>query len=397
MHQSKVFRKKISPGTKASYRAVIIDLRGFFKKAAKAGAALLIIILIFCGMFVYIKGLGGKISSAAKKISHSTVQFFLGFDPKDPKTLLKSALPFANAAQNSPLWALSESTAETYNPQNADTKETSPDPQMPENTLKKNLPIKSIDGSQNKSLSGTDKKILVKNETGYSVDVQKMLAEGTPFVFDKKGPQILILHTHATESYSPEGAETYDSSESDRTQNTEKNMVKVGEEMVEIFKQKGIEVLHAKKLHDYPNYNGSYGNSLKTAEEYLKKYPSVKMILDIHRDAIVYSDGTKAKVSCTIDGQAAAQLMFVIGTDAGGLEHQNWQKNMQTAVNLQAAAEKKYPGLMRGINLRKERFNEHLTAGSMIIEVGTSGNTLSEAVFSARCIAGIIADELSPK
>ncbi len=379
--------------SRGSYRAVIIDLRGILKRAARAFAALLALLAIIFAMFLYIRG-GEKAAFSPQKIISAAFRLAVGFDPKDPISIIRSALPAAAASEGSPLWALSEQTKEAYNPENADTQPTDPEPKGAEG---KRLPIKSIDSSQSKSLSGTDKKILIKNETGYSVDVSKMLAQGYPFKFDKKGPQILILHTHATESYSPEGKDFYDSSGSDRTRDMEKNMIKVGEEMAEIFRQKGIEILHDKTLHDYPNYNGSYGNSLKTAESYLKKYPSIKMILDIHRDAIVYNDGTKAKVVCTVDKQAAAQLMLVIGTNAGGLEHPYWEKNMQTAVNLQAAAEKKYPGLMRGINLRKERFNEHLTNGSMIIEVGTSGNTLSEAIFGARCIAGVIADELSAK
>lgn len=381
-----------------SYKAVVIDLRKILKRGAKTFAALLVLVSIFSGTFVYLKGYGKKVAFAAKNASQIFFGIFLGFDPKNPESILKAAFPYGAAAEKSPIWALSssaeEQTTEVYNPKNADT--VPEEPKKPKIQGEK-LPIKSIDSSQSKSLSGTNKQILVKNETGYSVDVQKMLEEGTPFKFDKKGPQILILHTHATESYSPEGEDFYNSSGSDRNRDTEKNMIKVGEEMAEIFKQKGVEVLHDKTLHDYPNYNGSYGNSLKTAEEYLKKYPSIKMILDIHRDAIVYDNGTKAKVVCTVENQGAAQLMLVVGTNAGGLEHPNWKKNMQTAVNIQAAAEKKYPGLMRGINLRKERFNEHLTQGSMIIEVGTSGNTMSEAIFGARCIAGIIADELSLK
>ena len=215
-----------------------------------------------------------------------------------------------------------------------------------------------------------------------------------PFKLSYNGPEILILHTHATESFTLEGETSYNSSQSDRTQDTEKNIVKVGEKMAEIFRENGIETIHDKTLHDYPNYNGSYGNSLNTAENYLKKYPTIKMIIDVHRDAIVYGDGTKAKVLTEIDGKKAAQLMFVIGTNAGGLEHPEWKKNLCTAVKLQSAIEQKYPGLMRGINLRKERFNEHLTRGSMILEVGTSGNTLSEALYSASLAAKVIADML---
>ena len=321
------------------------------------------------------------------------ISFFTGFDPDDYITLLKAEVPVMRVTEKSALWALAsgEETAAVYNPAGADTNKTN---QTPEKNDGEVHSIKEVDSSQAKSLTGSDKKILIKNETGFSVDVSSMLKSQMPVKLEFNGPEILILHTHATESYTPEGETSYNSAQSDRTQDTEKNIVKVGEKMAEIFRENGIETLHDKTLHDYPNYNGSYGNSLKTAESYLKKYPTIKMIIDVHRDAIVYGDGTKAKVLTEINGKKAAQLMFVIGTNAGGLEHPEWEKNLRTAVKLQAAIEQKYPGLMRGINLRKERFNEHLTYGSMIIEVGTSGNTLTESLYSSQLAAKVIAEAL---
>lgn len=379
---------------KSSYKTVVIDLRRIIKQGTKTAVLFLSASVILSFLFFSFKTDIFNKDFNLKSPASAFFKIIFGFDPKDEASVMKSALPFMASVENSPLFAYSNEAKEAYNPEGADTKETDPEPKGTEG---KRLPIKAIDSSQNKNLANSGQKILIKNETSYGVNVSDMLSSGTPFKFDKKGPQILILHTHATESYSPEGENSYNSAESDRTTDINNNMIKVGEEMAEIFKENGVEVIHDKTLHDYPNYNGSYGASLKTAEGYLKKYPSIKMVLDIHRDAIVYTDGTKAKVLCTINGKNSAQLMLVIGTDAGGLFHPNWRKNMQTAVNIQAAAEKKYPGLMRGINLRKERFNEHLTAGSMIIEVGTSGNTLSEAVVGAKCIAGIIAEELSSK
>ena len=321
------------------------------------------------------------------------ISFYTGFDPGDYTTLLKTEVPEMRVTEKSALWALAsgEEAAAVYNPNGAATNKTSPSPDKKDGEVHS---IKEVDSSQAKSLTGSDKKILIKNETNFSVDVSSMLKEQMPVKLEFNGPEILILHTHATESYTAEGETSYNSAQSDRTQDTEKNIVKVGEKMAEIFRENGIETLHDKTLHDYPNYNGSYGNSLKTAESYLKKYPTIKMIIDVHRDAIVYGDGTKAKVLTEINGKKAAQLMFVIGTNAGGLEHPEWEKNLRTAVKLQAAIEQKYPGLMRGINLRKERFNEHLTYGSMIIEVGTSGNTLAESLYSSQLAAKVIAETL---
>ena len=370
------------------YRAVVIDLR----KVGRIAIFSLIFALLFSGAFAGFKNKNVQNVKIEEKFKN-VLSFFIGFDPKDYTTLLKTEVPTMKVTENSPLWALvsGEEARVAYNPDGADIKETSPTPQANDGNVYK---IKEVDSSQEKNLKGTDKKILLKNETGFSVDISSMLKSELPVKLSYNGPEILILHTHATESFTLEGETSYNSSQSDRTQDTEKNIVKVGEKMAEIFRENGIETIHDKTLHDYPNYNGSYGNSLDTAQNYLKKYPTIKMIIDVHRDAIVYGDGTKAKVLTEIGGKKAAQLMFVIGTNAGGLEHPEWKKNLCTAVKFQSAIEQKYPGLMRGINLRKERFNEHLTYGSMILEVGTSGNTLSEALYSASLASKVIADTL---
>jgi len=371
------------------YRAVVIDLR----KAGKFLILFLACALVFSGIFAVSKHEKIQIGTLEQNLK-SVLSFFIGFDPEDYTTLLKTEVPTMRVIEKSALWELAskEDALAVYNPEGADVKDTNPSPDKNDGKVHD---IKEIDSSQEKNLKGTDKKILLKNETNFSVDVSSMLKSEMPVKLRYNGPEILILHTHATESFTAEGETSYSTLQSDRTQDTEKNIVKVGEKMAEIFRENGIETLHNKTLHDYPNYNGSYGNSLKTAEEYLKKYPTIKMIIDVHRDAIVYGDGTKAKVLTEIDGKKAAQLMFVIGTNAGGLEHPEWKKNLCTAVKLQSAIEQKYPGLMRGINLRKERFNEHLTYGSMILEVGTSGNTLSEALYSAQLAAKVIADTLN--
>ncbi len=375
---------------KKVYRAVIIDLRKVIRTLFLFFGVFLAGLILYFGINSFSEK--GREENGFIKFINSMVSTFTGFYPGDYFSIIESEFPEISAYKNSPLWQRPENEAvSVYNPENADTKETNPSPDFRD---EKKYPIKSVDTSQMKNLSDSGKKILIKNETGYSVDVSKMLSEASSVVLDKSGPQILILHTHATESYTEEGIEYYDNTASDRSQDLSKNVVRVGECMAEIFRENGIDVVHDTTLHDYPNYNGSYANSLKTGEEYLKKYPSIKMIIDVHRDAIVYGDGTKAKVVTEIKGKKAAQLMFVIGTDAGGLFHPEWRKNLQLAVYLQNKIENKYPGLMRGINLRKERFNEHLTSGSMILEVGTSGNTLKEAIYGAQCAAKVIAESL---
>ena len=383
---------------KKAYRAIIIDLRKIFKIIIFIFLIIALATALFLGFSAF-KGASDtnlKKENPIVKTFRSALSLFTGFYPNNLFGIIKSEFPEIGVFEATPLWSLAmENQANdaipVYNPENADTTHTSP---SPDKTDGARYSIKSIDTSQAKNLSGTGKKILIKNETNYSIDVSQMLSSPLPFTLGKKEPEILILHTHATESYTPEGDDYYDNTKSDRTQDVTRNVVKIGECMAEIFRENGIETLHDTTLHDYPNYNGSYANSLKTGEEYLKDYPSIKMIIDVHRDAIVYSDGTKAKVITEINGKKAAQLMFVIGTDAGGLEHPDWRKNLQLSIKLQNTIEEKFPGLMRGINLRKERFNEHLTTGSMILEVGTSGNTLDEAIYGAQCAAKAIAEAL---
>ena len=171
-------------------------------------------------------------------------------------------------------------------------------------------------------------------------------------------------------------------------------MIAVGEAIKSVFEEKGIAVMHDTTIHDHPSFNGSYANSLKTVESYKEKYPELAVVFDIHRDAFVYDDGSKAKFVTEIDGEKAAQLMFVVGTNGGGLDHPNWRENMKLALKLQNAISGKYPSLMRGVNLRKERFNGHTTAGSLIIEAGSSGNALGEAIYGAKLGAAEIAEFL---
>ncbi len=325
------------------------------------------------------------VKSAARKL----LSFLLTFDPFDPRTVVFGHLPLVREVSGGYLAALANAeVAEVFNPRNADKGEGTPDPEMPESGV---YPIAEVDSAQNTSKS----KIQIRNETRFSINTDEMLK--APLSFDIKGndPQILIVHTHATECYTPEGASTYSPDKSDRSDDPLQNVIAVGTAMENVFKKNGINVIHDKTLHDQPSYNTSYANSLKTVEGYLAKYPSIDIVLDVHRDAFVYENGSKAKFVTEVNGQKTAQLMLVVGTNDGGLDHPNWRENMKLALKLQNAISNKYPNLMRGVNLRRERFNGHTTKGSIIIEVGSSGNTLGEAIRGAAYGAGEIAQFLN--
>ncbi len=200
------------------------------------------------------------------------------------------------------------------------------------------------------------------------------------------GPQVLIVHTHGTEAYTMPTGEEYLPSDEYRTLEEEKNMLRIGDEIASVLTQQGLTVLHDRTLHDYPNYSGAYNRSSATVQQYLEDYPSLLYVLDVHRDAVEDENGRSYKLLCA-EEPTAAQMEFVLGTSGGGLTHDGWRENLKLACAVQDTILKDYPTLMRPIVLRNSRYNQHLTPGSLLIEVGTAGNSLDEALTSARIFA----------
>lgn len=217
----------------------------------------------------------------------------------------------------------------------------------------------------------------------YEVDKAALLAQPSTLDFSGDGPKILILHTHATEAYTQEPGWEYEASSEYRTLDTDRSVVQVGRVLTETLQAHGIEVIHDETLNDYPSYNGSYAAALERIAYWLDQEPGIQMVIDIHRDAAEDASGNAVALSATENGESCAQLMLVVGTDQGGLSHPNWQENLANALKLQSVLEGAYPGLCRNLDLRTERFNQHMTPGSILVEVGSNGNTLQQALRSA--------------
>lgn len=299
-----------------------------------------------------------------KKILNSV----LGCDISDAKSIIAKNLP-AFSEEFAPTPAPSPSAA----PDN-DKSETSPKPET-----------KPIREAQSRS------DMTIFNRTSISVDPNALADEALCFSLEKTDqPQVLIFHTHTTESYTDSNTNVYITGSSDRNLDEQKNVSAVGEAMTEVFENAGIAVIHDKTVHDYPSFNGAYTRSLATVKANLANNPKIRIVLDIHRDGIVKEDGTKVKVAADINGEKTAQCMFVVGSNAN-LTHDNWLENMKLACKIQRLANEMYPGLMRPIILREERFNQQVSTGSLIIEVGSNGNTLEEAVRGGRYMADVIA------
>lgn len=221
----------------------------------------------------------------------------------------------------------------------------------------------------------------------YPVDKAALLCQPLSWDLTQNGPAVLILHTHATESYTPAGADRYEATAPYRTLEEDQNMLRVGEHLATLLRRQGIQVLHDKTLHDYPNYNGSYNAARRTMEKYLQAYPSIELVLDIHRDAADLEGGAQLTTLATVNGQKSSQLMMVVGTDAGGLRHPQWQKNMALALKLHVLLERNEPGICRPVSFRTERFNQDMSPGAMLIEVGAAGDTLQQALTAAEALA----------
>ena len=237
--------------------------------------------------------------------------------------------------------------------------------------------------------------VYINNGSRAALDAS-MLSGGYAASLGAQGPQVLIIHTHATESYTmPPGAE-YEASDTFRTTDTRCNMVRIGDEMAQVMSEAGLGVVHDRTLHDYPSYSGSYDRSLKAIEDYLAEYPTISFVLDVHRDAVQDANGNQFKLLCGED-KNAAQLEFVIGSNGGGLSHDLWRENLKLACAVQETLYQDYPTLMRPITVRNSRYNQFKTTGSLLVEVGTAGNSLEEAVNAARLFAAGFAETIQNK
>jgi len=228
--------------------------------------------------------------------------------------------------------------------------------------------------------------LTIRNATEYAPDLALLLTEGPSQTLPEEGCQILIIHTHGSEAYTPEGEDQYVSSDSYRTEDKSQSVIRVGDALAAVWEAKGLRVLHDREIYDYPSYTGSYTRSGEAVSAHLAEHPEISIVIDLHRDALG-TEETLYKTVADLEGEASSQLMLLVGTDESGLEHPLWQENLKLALAMQAAVNSRYPTLARPVSLVRERYNQHLTTGSLILEVGSNGNTLQEAILAAERFA----------
>lgn len=297
----------------------------------------------------------------------SVVQFLLAYQLPAMKAL--SSLD-TNNSDNPPV-EIAQNTETTPEVSHADTNVTT-------EVIPNNVPNKYTD-----DYNGVE----IKNGTNYNLTEDVLNCDNLDF--NKK--DIMIFHTHTCESYTPTEQYSYEETGTFRSTDLNYSVVKVGDVLTEQLQSYGFNVVHDKTYHDYPAYSGSYGRSEATVKNLLNSHAGTDIIIDLHRDAI---GDTSYAPSVKIGDEVVSQLMFVIGTDGGGLEHPNWKENLKFAIKVQEKANELYPGLFRPILLRNSRYNQQLGKAACIIEVGATGNTLEQSMGSMKYLSKILDEVL---
>lgn len=238
--------------------------------------------------------------------------------------------------------------------------------------------------------------VSMRSRSSTKIDVAEELSRRPDVtVQDTAEPQVLIVHTHTSEAYMESFTGSYSTSFNARTNNPAHNVIAVGDEIARTLNNTGIVTIHDTTFHDDPAYKGAYSRSLATMEQYLKKYPSIQVILDVHRDCLEQADGTKLKPTVTINGKKAAQIMIVSGCDDNGtLGYPDWEYNLRFGLRIQKSLAEKYPGLARPLYCWNIRYNQHLRHGALLVEFGTEANTYEEVQYSGTLFADCLTDVL---
>lgn len=238
--------------------------------------------------------------------------------------------------------------------------------------------------------------IALRNSSGKAVNLSTAFKTSlTPHFTDTDEPQVLIVHTHTTEGYMRYDAGYYNSGDRERTSDHSRNVCAAGDALVQTLAAHGITAIHDTTVHDSPQYSGAYTRSARTVQRYLDQYPSIQVVLDLHRDAVMEGASGLVKPTVTIDGKKAAQIMIIAGVvSTEALPNPNWEQNLALAAQWQKRLTDQYNGLARPLSAVGSRYNQHLHAGYLLVEIGSEGNTVDEAVYSAQLLGKTLAELL---
>ncbi|MGI6704472.1 MAG: stage II sporulation protein P [Clostridia bacterium] len=214
---------------------------------------------------------------------------------------------------------------------------------------------------------------------------------------DMEQPVVLIYHTHTSEAYRPSKAYNYTPTDVDRTVDARYSVVRVGRELREVLQsQYEIKTIHITTFHDYPEFTPAYSRSLNSVRRVMAEHPSIKVVLDLHRDAFPMrnrGEEQSARVlsAMRVGGQDIARLMLVWGPDTpNSAETRKFAELLKNKINNQC------PGLCRRVlEKRTGQYNQQLSDYSALVEVGSNANTMEEALASVPYLAKAIAEAIN--
>ena len=355
----------------------------------------------------------------------NTVPLYKGTAAAAAEDILSASMPYTNLkASAQQVFSYFSDNAK----KNADTNNTSPEEasevmntvgskdglsddelkQTPDDILKLMEEEEKVIGSQKKKGSTSEESytgggtivtynnVQVQNKIPsdfYSLNIKELLNQKADLkISDPSKPTVLIYHSHSTECYTLLDAGYYTESTDSKTKDITRNMVRVGDDICRILEARGIGVIHDREIHD-SSYNAAYDSSRKSVAQYLEKYPSIEITIDVHRDSITYKNGTKVKPTATVNGKKAAKMMIISGCEYGSVKNfPNWEYNLRFACSVTDKLNSLYPELMRPILFSERKYNMDLTKNSFLLEIGTDANTLDEACYSGRLFANALAD-----
>lgn len=246
----------------------------------------------------------------------------------------------------------------------------------------------------------------INNSTGLTPDVEALLNSDLNYrppleylSLSSSSPTVLIIHTHGTEGYSEDGAISCMENGGDIARSTDKtqNVVAVGAVLCQRLNELGVPSLHCEVMHDEEQYRGAYSNAEKTIKKYLELYPTIQLVIDLHRDAIIKSSGEIVRPVTLVDGEATAQVMCVVGSSWGVDENPKWEGNLSLALKLRQELNAQSERLCRPVYLKSSTYNQEIAPYSLLLEIGAIGNSLEEATRAAEQVAESLSKIISKK
>ena len=236
---------------------------------------------------------------------------------------------------------------------------------------------------------------LLRNETVFRVDPQELLLRTDKVAVEWGGPTVLILHTHTAEAYVAAGEAWL----SEKLENSvysweqERSIVTVGTRLCEVMNQNGIRAVQCTEDHgSNGGLQGSYRHAAACISDYLKKYPSIRYVIDLHRDGVLTRDGAPVRAVVTQGEKSYAQVLAVVGSEGNGTACPNREANLALALQLCNRLNSRIPQLCRPTLLRNASYNQELSPRSLLLEIGSVGNDQEEAMRTAELVGEILSE-----